>query len=362
MTRRILVITAALFLTLAAAAQPRMTNAKLQTRQVAAGTLAKEMEAFKKSGQQPLWVGYSVSADTEERFLCCWGDTADFARKLGCCSGCRLEGRNTMQGSTDNPECGPLEPANEVNILYRIAEGRVQRIQVYTPNCALDAGGLSLVWLEGVQDRESIAYLRVLANQYAAEADFDKKAANHAVMAIAMHDHPDSDAALAEFIGPPRPPKMREHAAFWLGQRGKRGFAPLQRAIREEQDPSMRARFVFPLSQNSEPAALDELLRLAKQDTSTKVRRDAIFWLAQKAGQKAAAAISDAIENDPETEVKKHAVFALTQMPKEEGVPRLIQLARSHKNRAVRKAAIFWLGQTDDPKAVAFLEEVLLKK
>ena len=60
-------------------------------------------------------------------------------------------------------------------------------------------------------------------------------------------------------------------------------------------------------------------------------------------------------------EVKKKAVFALSQLPADEGVPRLIQVARTNKNPAVRKQAMFWLGQSKDPRALAFFEEILVR-
>ena len=65
------------------------------------------------------------------------------------------------------------------------------------------------------------------------------------------------------------------------------------------------------------------------------------------------------IEDDPETEVKKRAVFALSQLPHDEGVPLLIDTARKNRNPAVRKQAMFWLGQSNDPRALAFFEDVL---
>ena len=86
-----------------------------------------------------------------------------------------------------------------------------------------------------------------------------------------------------------------------------------------------------------------------------------MFWLSQKAGQNAATAIADAIENDPETDVKKKAVFALSQLPKDQGVPKLIAVARKNRNKEVRKDAMFWLGQSNDPRALAFFEELLTK-
>ena len=46
-------------------------------------------------------------------------------------------------------------------------------------------------------------------------------------------------------------------------------------------------------------------------------------------------------------------------MPKEEGVPLLINVARNNPNPAVRKQAMFWLGQSKDPRALKFFEEIL---
>ena len=85
----------------------------------------------------------------------------------------------------------------------------------------------------------------------------------------------------------------------------------------------------------------------------------ALFWLSQRAGQAAVAAIRSAVDDDPETEVKKKAVFALSQLPKDEGVPLLMQIARTNRNPEVRKQAMFWLGQSKDPRAVSFFEEIL---
>jgi len=70
---------------------------------------------------------------------------------------------------------------------------------------------------------------------------------------------------------------------------------------------------------------------------------------------------SNATENDPDTQVKKQAGFALSQLLKDEGVPKLIDVARTQRNREVRKQAFFWLGQSQDPRALAFIEEVLTR-
>jgi len=48
-------------------------------------------------------------------------------------------------------------------------------------------------------------------------------------------------------------------------------------------------------------------------------------------------------------------------MPKDEGVPKLIEVAKTNRNHEVRKQAMFWLGQSNDPRALEFFEQVLTR-
>jgi hypothetical protein len=115
------------------------------------------------------------------------------------------------------------------------------------------------------------------------------------------------------------------------------------------------------LSLHADPSAVDRLVAIARDDGRPRVRGQALFWLAQRAGEKAATTIAAAVEQDPDTDVKKRAVFAISQLPKDEGVPKLIEIARTSRNPAVRKQAMFWLGQSGDPRAAGFFEEILRK-
>jgi HEAT repeat protein len=118
---------------------------------------------------------------------------------------------------------------------------------------------------------------------------------------------------------------------------------------------------VFAISEHAGDAATRMLEELAHPPQPPHVRKQALFWIAQRAGERAAAIITGAIENDPDTEVKKQAVFALSQLPRDEGVPKLIDIARRNKNREVQKQAFFWLGQSEDPRALSFFEEILAR-
>ena len=136
----------------------------------------------------------------------------------------------------------------------------------------------------------------------------------------------------------------------------------VSRIARTDPNDRLREHAVFALTQNKDPEAIRTVIEVARNDKVARVRGQALFWLAQRAGKQVAEAeLQRAIDNDPETEVKKKAVFGLTQMPENEGIPLLIQVAKTNRNPAVRKQAMFWLGQSKDPRALSFFEEVLTR-
>jgi HEAT repeat protein len=184
--------------------------------------------------------------------------------------------------------------------------------------------------------------------------------AGGALAAIALTDDPAADRAFERFVAADAPAALRGHATFWLGAaRGQPGFELLKRIVREDLSEHVREQAVFGLSVSKQPGSLQALIDVVHHGSSG-VRGQAIFWLAQKAGRKATQAITAAIEDDPETEVKKRAVFALSQLPAEEGVPLLIKVAQTNRNPEIRRQAIFWLGQSKDPRAWAFIEDILM--
>ncbi len=322
---------------------PRVTNARLDTR-AAGADLEAEFRALVAAQSAAAWIGYAVPSLAGSGGCCYSSDS--------CCGGCSLEGQRTTGTST-----GPvrLEPAKEMLVLFRVEQKKVDKIRTFGPDCELDAGGLPFYWLTGVRPGASLAVLATLANPD------NERMSNSAIGAIARHDDPAADRMLEEYASAPRPERLRRNAIFWLGSaRGRHGYDVLNRIVRDDPDQRIRERAVFALSVSKEPAAIDTMIDVARNDKTPHVRGQALFWLAQKAGKKAVEAIGSAIQSDPETEVKKRAVFALSQL-KEDGVPMLIQVARTNRNPEVRKQAMFWLGQSKDPRAVTFFEEILKK-
>jgi HEAT repeats len=191
-----------------------------------------------------------------------------------------------------------LESATEFSVLARYEGTTLTRLRTTTPDCEIDAGGVPVTWIDNVKPDDSAAWLTSVIKSAGLSSDRQNAVVKPALVALAM------------------------------------------------QEGNVAAR---------------SLIDLARDYQVAKIRSEALFWLAQRAGQQAAATIVEAIDRDPDTEVKKRAVFALSQLPKDEGVPKLIEVAKANRNAAVRQQAMFWLGQSNDPRALKFFEDVLLK-
>jgi HEAT repeat protein len=173
----------------------------------------------------------------------------------------------------------------------------VQDVRSLSVDCDVDAGGMPLVWLEGVNADESVAWLTAIVQASPAGRPLDRMAG----------------AALSA------------------------------------------------LAQHSAPAAAAPLVQLARTGSSTQTRSRAIALLAQRAADEALPTITAAVDQDPDKEVRRQAVASLSRMPGGGGIPRLMDLARNHKDPEVRRQAMVSLGQSRDPRAIDFFAQILLK-
>jgi hypothetical protein len=338
------------------AQQPKVSDTQFKSEPVEQN-LAASVDRVRHSNNA-LWVGYEVPALAGTHLTTCsdWSDSTQSGDD--CCGEYRLEDERGVRCSRSG------QSAQNVDVLLRFEKGEVVKVRALAAGCHLNAGGVDFDWITEVKPDESIALLVDLVNQAPKPSGPDhSRTAEGALMAISFHASPEATHALEQIALVSESEHTREQAAFWLGvQRGHDGFVALKSLENKNVDDArFREKLAFDFSQNSDPGAEDELLHMVKFDSDSKVRGQALFWIAQKAGKRATAALNDAIQNDPETDVKKKAVFALSQLPKDESIPQLIHVAETNSNPTIRKEAFFWLGQSQDPRALTYLEQVLKK-
>lgn len=336
---------------------PNFQNAKVETRTVQ-GLLNEEVRRWAEGESKARWLGYAVTGVKGKRSICC-SDYTGSER----CGRCALEDhRSGVSINSSDEKTGKvrLEGPPQMAVMYRAENGKIGRVRIFSLQCTADAGGLNVLWFEGVNANQSVKVLEKFVTNGEEAGDDNESISKNALTALALHGDPSADGALESFAAPNRPEWLRRETAFWLGEaRGAEGLRALEKMAKTDPSPPVREQVAFALSVSSEPGALTEMIRMAREDSDGQVRGQALFWLAQKAGKKAESAVTGAIQNDPDTDVKKKAVFALSQMPQDEGVPKLIEVATTNRNLEVRKQAMFWLGQSDDPRALEFFEKVL---
>ena len=89
--------------------------------------------------------------------------------------------------------------------------------------------------------------------------------------------------------------EMRKQALFWAGQGGV-SIGELTKLYANVSDKEMRAQLIFVYSQRDEPAALDQLIDIAKHDPNPDLKKRALFWLGQSEDSRAVQALQDIID------------------------------------------------------------------
>ena len=320
------IITAALPL----GAQPKLlVNAQADTRSAAAG-LEREFRVLVAAQPQPAWIGYSVPAVR--------------GHNLGC---------DYVRDGVNGSGVVHLEPPDHAVILFRVESNAVDRIRTVSPDCEIDGGGVPVHWLSDVKPAESVALLATFIPQREHFGD-------GMLSAIAVHADPTADSVLEGFLKPDQPETLRERAVSWLVRtRGNRGIADAKNVIANDPIERVRERAVSALGSSKQQEAADLLVSIARDNTNARLRAQAISGLARRQGPAVIPTLTNAVENDPDPQVRRRAVAAMRNLPDGAGIPLLIQLVKTTKNAEVRKQAMNSLGQSRDPRAMAFFEEVL---
>ncbi|HET9371678.1 MAG TPA: HEAT repeat domain-containing protein [Vicinamibacterales bacterium] len=137
------------------------------------------------------------------------------------------------------------------------------------------------------------------------------------------------------------------------------GAPHLVTLARSNASPAVRRSAVSNLGRMTDRAAQDALLSFARTDTDPKVRSEAIYQYVRSTGEPGVANALSVMDKDADDAVKRRVVSAIAGLPNNTGVPHLITLARNNTNMAVRKEAVSALGRSKDPRATAYLEELI---
>lgn len=251
--------------------RPTVTNAAFESHALK-GDLA---ETLRSTG--PRWFGYEMRTEANGNGGCCWGDNSSY--------GCGLEGKSFVpQTVTGKPQPIELEGETRIAILLRVENDVVRKVQVYSPRCPLDAGGLPFVWLTGVPEEASLRYLQTLGDNPGSQV------ANGAIFAISRHAGRPAVDLLVNLAKSSASSHSRSQALFWLAQRaGKQATAAITSAIENDPDTKVKRQAVFALSRLPNEEGIPKLIEVAQTQKNPEVRKQAFFWLGQSHDPRAIA-------------------------------------------------------------------------
>lgn len=231
-----------------------------------------------------------------------------------------------------------------------------QKIKLSSLDKPVDLDDVPIFWLGKMEIDESIGFLETCFKRIDSIKNREK-----IVTAVGIHGRgPGIFGFLREVLDGDFADKVRESAAFWIGQQQTPEAANvLLHTVANDKSAKVREHAVFGLYLVNCQEADDALVQIATKGKEKGTRKKAIFWLGQKAVKRTAELLEGIIDDDPDSDIRKAAVFALSQHP--EGLDRLIKIATTHRSLKVRKQAIFWLGQSDDPRALETILGILKK-
>ncbi len=153
---------------------------------------------------------------------------------------------------------------------------------------------------------------------------------------------------------------LRDKAIFWLGQRRSPENTEFLRALYGRiGNQDLKEKILFSLSQQKGAGNDRWLMDIAVNPRENiELRKKALFW----AGQTGVATSELAVLYDRmnDAEMKDQMIFVFSQRGRDAAaMDKLFAIARADRDPELRKKAIFWLGQSRDPRAQKFLEDLI---
>lgn len=183
----------------------------------------------------------------------------------------------------------------------------------------------AVFWIGTYDDPSATQTLRQLAS----EDDLDEEIRGAAIIALGRDDISDDDVA-------------------WLRQ------------LYQRLSPKLRDNVFLAVSRSDSPRATGWLAAVASDgNESVHTREQAMFWLGQ--GRSPTEALVRLYDRLGEPNLRSHYTFVLSQRRDSAALDKLIDVAQHDPDKSVRHQALFWLGQSKDPRALAFIRDLVTR-
>jgi len=153
---------------------------------------------------------------------------------------------------------------------------------------------------------------------------------------------------------------LREKAIFWLGQQRNQENTDFLRSLYGRlTNEDLKEKILFSLSQQRGAGNDRWLMDIAVNPREPQeLRKKALFWAGQSGV--ASSEFASLYDRMSDQELKDQIIFVFSQRGRDAAaMDKLFAIARTDRDPELRKKAIFWLGQSRDPRAQKFLEDLI---
>jgi HEAT repeat protein len=155
------------------------------------------------------------------------------------------------------------------------------------------------------------------------------------------------------------PETTREKAIFWLGQKQTTENAGFLRSLYGKlKSQDLKKKVLFSLSQMGGEENGRWLLGVARDTSqSLEMRKQALFWAGQ--GGVSIGELTKLYANVSDKEMREQLIFVYSRRDEPAALDQLIDIAKRDPNPDLKKRALFWLGQSEDSRAVQALQDII---
>ncbi len=194
-----------------------------------------------------------------------------------------------------------------------------------SPDAKHELRGRAVFYIATYDDPAATRTLR----QLAAQDDLDEDVRGSAIIALGREDMTDDDVNWLRNLYPGASEKLRDNIFLAVSQ----------------SDGTTGSRW------------LASVVADARQSEHT--RKQAMFWLGQ--GHGPTVDLVRLYDKLDDSSLRNHYTFVLSQRRDGEALDKLIDVAQHDPDKSVRRQALFWLGQSKDPRAVAFIRDLVTR-
>jgi hypothetical protein len=215
----------------------------------------------------------------------------------------------------------------------------------------------AVFWLSQVPGEETVVALDSILRDPKTDPEIQDKA----IFALSQHRSARAGAILRAFAERrDASSDLREKAIFWLGQNRSADNAQfLKDLYKKLENDELKEKVIFSLSQMGGTDNYRWLMDIALDShEDIEIRKKALFW----AGQGHSVDVADLVrlyDSMSDREMKDQLIFVYSQRREAAALDKLFSIGKNDPDRELRKKAIFWIGQSRDPRAAQFLQELI---